>query len=96
MKSTDLSIPASYQLLSSYGASTKWDESVGQYRSTYKKQGITHTIWLEESRSIGLKVKTGLQWQIGGLAYWYVGSESTDMWTAIANSITLKQARTRL
>jgi spore germination protein YaaH len=96
MKSTDLAIPASYQLLSSYGASTKWDESVGQYRSTYKKQGITHTIWLEESRSIGLKVKTSLQWQIGGLAYWYVGSESTDMWTAIANSITLKQARTRL
>lgn len=96
LQSVDLSIPQSYQLISQYKATTKWDESVGQYRSTYKKQGVTHTIWLEESRSMGLKVQASLQWQIGGLAYWYIGSESTDMWTAIANSITLKQARGKL
>ncbi|MGG1659793.1 S-layer homology domain-containing protein [Brevibacillus sp. NRS-1366] len=96
LQSVDLSIPQSYQLISQYKATTKWDESIGQYRSTYKKQGVTHTIWLEESRSMGLKVQASLQWQIGGLAYWSVGSESTDMWTAIANSIMLKQAREKL
>ncbi|MBG9945963.1 glycosyl hydrolase [Brevibacillus formosus] len=96
LKSTDISIPQSYQLLSQYRAKTAWDEKVGQYRSTYQKQGTTHTIWLEESRSIGLKAQASLQWQIGGLAYWYVGSESTDMWTAIANSITLTHAREKL
>ncbi|AWX56045.1 glycosyl hydrolase [Brevibacillus brevis] len=96
LKSTDISIPQSYQLLSQYRAKTVWDDKVGQYRSTYQKQGVTHTIWLEESRSIGLKAQASLQWQIGGLAYWYIGSESTDMWTAIANSITLKHAREKL
>ncbi|MFE1626450.1 S-layer homology domain-containing protein [Brevibacillus reuszeri] len=96
LQSVDLSIPESYQLISQYKASSTWDDSIGQYRSTYKKQGVTHSIWLEESRSMGLKVQASLQWDIGGLAYWYVGSESTDMWTAIANSITLKQARARL
>ncbi|MGG1389083.1 glycosyl hydrolase family 18 protein [Brevibacillus brevis] len=96
LKSTDLSIPQSYQLLSQYRAKTVWDDKIGQYRSTYQKQGVSHTIWLEESRSMGLKVQASLQWNIGGLAYWYVGSESTDMWTAIANSITLKHAREKL
>lgn len=96
LQSTDLTIPASYQLLSQYRASTVWDASIGQYRSTYQKQGVTHTIWLEESRSMGLKVQASLEWQIPGLAYWYVGSESTDMWTAIANAIKLKQVRAKL
>lgn len=96
VQSTDISIPESYQLLSQYRASTKWDASLGQYRSAYSKQGVTHSIWLEESRSLGLKVQASLQWQIGGLAYWYVGSESTDVWPAIANAIKLKQVRAKL
>lgn len=96
LKSTDISIPQSYQLLSQYRAWTVWDDSIGQYRSTYQKQGITHNIWLEESRSMGLKILASLQWQIGGFAYWYIGSESPDMWTAIQNSITLKHVRDKL
>ncbi|MEC2127606.1 S-layer homology domain-containing protein [Brevibacillus centrosporus] len=96
LQSTDISIPQSYQLLSQYKASTKWDSSIGQYRSTFKKQGVSHSIWLEESRSLGLKAQSSLTWQIGGLAYWYIGSESTDVWTSIANSISLTQARQKM
>ncbi|KQL50149.1 glycosyl hydrolase [Brevibacillus choshinensis] len=96
LKSTDISIPESYQLITQYKATTKWDSSIGQYHSTFKKQGVSHSIWLEESRSLGLKAQTSLNWQIGGLAYWYVGSESTDVWTSIANSISLKQARQKM
>ncbi|MFD2371665.1 glycosyl hydrolase family 18 protein [Brevibacillus sp. GCM10020057] len=94
--STDISIPQSYQLISQYKATTKWDTATQQYRSTYKKQGATHTMWLEESRSLGLKAQVSLNSQIGGLAYWYIGSESTDVWTSIANSVALKQARSKM
>jgi len=96
LNSTDISIPQSYQLISQYTGSTKWDTATQQYRSTYKKQGVTHTIWLEESRSLGLKAQSSLSDSIGGLAYWYIGSESADIWTSIANSIALKQARTKM
>ncbi|WP_238933640.1 S-layer homology domain-containing protein [Brevibacillus choshinensis] len=96
VQSTDISIPESYQLISQYKTTTKWDEALGQYRSTFTKQGVSHSIWLEESRSLGLKAQTSLTWQIGGLAYWYIGSESTDVWTSIANSIALKQARQKM
>lgn len=95
-QSTDLTVPESYQRLSQYKANTGWDGGIGQYRSRYQIQGATHTIWLEESRSISLKVQSSLNRQVGGLAYWYIGSESNDMWTAITNAITLKQVRQRL
>jgi len=96
MQSTDLSIPDSYGLLSRYGGSTKWDANLGQYVSYYNKGGVTHTIWLEESRSLGLKAKASLEYHVGGFAYWYIGSESPDVWSAINNSILLKQTRKRL
>jgi len=96
LQSTDLSLPTSYSLLSRYGGKSKWEETLGQYVSNYQKEGVTHTIWLEESRSLGLKVKASLDLQVGGFAYWYIGSESTDVWAAINNSILLKQTRKRL
>lgn len=96
MQSSDISIPGSYELIAKYRGSTKWQDSIGQYISSYQKQGVTHTIWLEESRSLGLKAQASLKWQIGGFAYWYIGSESSDVWTAINNSIKLQQTRQRL
>lgn len=93
MQSSDISIPSSYASIAKYQATTNWQSRIGQYVSSYQKQGVTHTIWLEESRSLGLKAQASLKQQIGGFAYWYIGSESPDVWTAINNSLHLAQTR---
>ena len=91
--SADLTIPQSYQLATASGASIRWDSTLGQYRVSYRKNGVSHTIWMEESRSIGRKVETSLNWPVAGFAFWYVGSPVPDIWTAVSNAITLQQVR---
>jgi spore germination protein len=91
--STDLTIPESYRLVSSNGASVRWDPSLGQYRASYRKNGVSHSIWMEESRSLGRKLETSLNWPVAGFAFWYVGTPVPDIWTAVSNAFTLQQVR---
>ena len=93
VKSNDLSLPASRQMVSRHKGSLWWDQALGQYVSTYYKKGVKYTVWLEDSRSLGLKTKTALERNVAGFAYWYLGSESPDVWTAMNNSLALQQAR---
>ena len=96
VKSNDLSLPASYQMIANYNGSIWWNGSLGQYVATYKKQGVKYTVWLEDARSLGLKTMSSLNRQVAGFAYWYVGSQSQDVWTAMNNSIALQNARKKL
>lgn len=43
-------------------------------------------IWAEDSRSLSAKVLMSEQRQIAGLAYWYMGGETADVWNAISNA----------
>lgn len=96
VKSNDLSLPASYQMVQANRGSIWWDAALGQYVSTYNKQGVKYTAWLEDSRSLGRKAVSSHNREVAGLAYWYVGSESSDVWTALNNAIVLKQVRETL
>lgn len=93
LKSNDLNLPAARGIVARYKGSLWWDQSLGQYVSTYYKKGVKYSVWLEDGRSLGLKTRTSLERNVAGFAYWYLGSESSDVWTAIDNAITLKQAR---
>lgn len=96
VQSNDLRMPESYQMVSRYNGRMWWDAALGQYVATYNRQGVNYTVWLEDVRSLGLKTKSGLNRQVAGFAYWYIGSESSDVWTAISNAIALQQARQQL
>jgi spore germination protein YaaH len=62
-----------------------WDERVGQYCVTYRKNKITYKAWLEESRSLALKYRAIKQLGAAGVAFWYIGSETDEVWAAIKN-----------
>lgn len=94
--STDLTIPESYRLAAGSGASVRWDSTLGQYRVSYRNNGVSHSIWLEESRSIGRKLETSLNWPVAGFAFWYVGAPVPDIWTAVSNAFTLQQVREKV
>ncbi|WP_256992154.1 S-layer homology domain-containing protein [Paenibacillus sp. XY044] len=63
-----------------------WDDNLGQYVFKYQKQGYTHNIWIEDSRSITKKYVMAADRGVAGYAFWYMGAETPDVWTAMSNA----------
>jgi len=86
----DITLAQSNQLLTANKANVKWDSSVSQYVASYKRDGLTHTIWVEDSRSLNVKYQTIRKKNVAGFAYWYVGGETPDVWQTIRNTMKHK------
>ncbi len=71
------------RLLSAHGVTPEWKEKLGQYYGQYEEDGSTWRIWLEDARSIGLKMEKVKQYGIAGAAFWKLGLESSDVWPVI-------------
>ena len=86
--SDDISLFDQLNLLKDYNMKPVWNPVLGQYVSSYVQSGITHSIWLDEERSLSLKALLALQeHNLAGLAYWSTGSATADIWTSIHNVI---------
>ncbi|MFC4778760.1 glycosyl hydrolase family 18 protein [Paenibacillus sp. GCM10023252] len=64
----------------------KWDGEAGQYRAAYRLSGVQHRIWMEDGRSLAVKIEKAQSHGAAGLAYWYVGGESSDIWPSVRNA----------
>lgn len=70
-------------LLADKGLKPTWDEKTGQYYCEFEKDGSTYKIWLEEEKSIELKLKSISQADLAGIAGWKLGLEKEDIWDII-------------
>ncbi|WP_249281027.1 S-layer homology domain-containing protein [Paenibacillus sp. 7516] len=68
------------------GSVRQWNSSLEQYVIGYSSNGLARYIWAEESRSLTAKVRMSTARKIAGLAYWYMGGETADVWDAISNA----------
>ena len=68
---------------SSNGGIAIWDDSLGQYFSSYETSAGTVSIWFEEDKSIGEKMKVYQESGIAGVACWKLGLEKASVWTVI-------------
>ncbi|NUU76488.1 glycoside hydrolase [Paenibacillus xylanilyticus] len=68
------------------GSVRQWNASLGQYVIGYLSNGMPRYIWAEDSRSLTAKVRMSTDRKIAGLAYWYMGGETADVWNAISNA----------
>ncbi|MFK0521303.1 S-layer homology domain-containing protein [Paenibacillus illinoisensis] len=68
------------------GSVRQWNASLEQYVIGYTSNGLARYIWAEESRSLTAKVRMSTDRKIAGLAYWYMGGETADVWNAISNA----------
>lgn len=83
--SEDITLERQGQLIRTSKAKLVWNDMTGQYIATYTKQGTKHSIWVEDSRSLSLKAQMVATKGIAGYAYWYMGSETRDIWSAMRN-----------
>ena len=66
------------------GVELVWDEALGQYRgSVTAEDGTERLIWMEESRSLGLKAEALKESGAAGIACWRLGQEEPEVWEVI-------------
>lgn len=83
--SVDLTLREQSNIVKAYTPSIQWDDKAKQYLLFYNKSGALHRIWAEDSRSLSAKLQMAANEQAGGVAYWYVGDETADVWPSIRN-----------
>ena len=74
---------AAEQSLTDNGIEKYWLEDIGQYYGEYTKDGVLYRIWLEEERSIELKLEAMEEAGLAGVACWQLGFEKPEIWSVI-------------
>ena len=85
--STAVSMLKAAALLEEHGAELTWDEELGQYYGEYEEDGSTYRIWLEDVRSVTLKIQKVAEYGIAGAAFWKLGLEDPDVWDVISSTL---------
>ncbi|MEK3977527.1 LysM peptidoglycan-binding domain-containing protein [Psychrobacillus sp. FSL K6-2836] len=80
VKSIDRTMSEVEQIISSKRLIKVWDQNTQQNYVEYTANGEKHQIWVEDKQSIKLRINIATQFNLGGAAAWYIGSETPDIW----------------
>ena len=73
--------------LNADGQTAPWNEEVGQYVSSYEKNGVTKKTWFEEDKSVEEKLKVISEYDVAGIAAWKLGLEKSSVWSVISSYV---------
>ena len=65
------------------GSAWEYVEELGQYYGELKTEEGTKKVWMEEERSIGLKMDLIRKYDLAGVACWKLGFEPAELWDEI-------------
>lgn len=65
------------------GAVPGWSEEDGQNYAEYENEGITYKVWLEDAKSLALKLEVMKSNNLAGAAFWKLGFETDSIWDTI-------------
>lgn len=68
-------------------AEIKWSEEDGQNYGSFQKDGKTYECWLEDEKSLELKLQVMQENQLAGGAFWKLGMEKSSVWELIRQYI---------
>ena len=71
------------ELLEKYGAVTNWLDDVGQSFAEFDKDGVHYQAWIEDTRSMELKLSVMKDNNLAGAAFWKLGLEPDSAWEVI-------------
>ncbi len=64
-----------------------WDAASGEYHFTYTKNGTTHQVWYEGTRSLAEKANLAKSSKLSGIAIWRLGYDNAKYWSALAKIV---------
>lgn len=71
------------ELVQDANAELTWDSKTGLNYAEYTKDGTIFKIWLENAKSLNLKLKEVSNGKMGGVAFWKAGMENKNVWDTI-------------
>jgi Predicted glycosyl hydrolase len=85
-----LEYKASMNLVDRFGSAVKWDEASKSPSFTYTGQdGVSHTVWFENSQSLASKLDLVNKYDIAGAALWKLGEEDPASWQVVKDKFRL-------
>lgn len=64
-----------------------WDEETQQYYAEFTTEDGLNKVWLEDDKSIELRMKAASDANVAGMAYWKLGMEKSSIWKVIQKFI---------
>ena len=83
LSSTAAGMTVAADLLAEHGVTPVWLEEEQQYYGEYEEGGRLIRIWLEDVRSIEVKMQAVKENRIAGAAFWKLGLEDLAVWDVI-------------
>lgn len=83
LSSEAVSMGTAERLLQENGVTPIWNDALGQYYGEYMKDGSKYLVWLEEEKSIGLKMQLIKDYELAGVAEWSLGLAKDSIWEVI-------------
>lgn len=83
LSSKAMGISAAKKWLDEQNAELSWKEELGQYYAEVGTGGTVSKLWMEESRSLELKMNLIKEQDLAGVACWKLGLESPEIWDVI-------------
>ena len=80
---TSMGIAAAKKWVEEKGIILEWDEELGQYYGELQEGSIRYQIWLEEERSLGMKMDLIREYDLAGVACWKLGFETQELWNIV-------------
>lgn len=70
-------------LQSTYKPEVMWNEDVQSWHFAYEADGVTHTVWFEDGRSVQAKLDLLERLGVANIALWRLGGEDEKVWDVI-------------
>lgn len=74
---------AAEEYVRDHNISIEWDDTTCQNYGEYTEEGSLYQVWLEDERSIEVKLNVMDNYGIGGVASWRLGYEKPEIWDVI-------------
>ncbi|MGE5700946.1 MAG: glycosyl hydrolase family 18 protein [Clostridia bacterium] len=87
VSSTELTMAEVQKLIVTKHLQKKWDTEAVQSYVEFTEKGVKNQIWIEDRDSISYRVRLTKTHSIGGMAGWYIGQETPDVWASILTKI---------
>lgn len=68
---------------SSLGVTPAWSSTEREMTFSYVSSGVRHTVWFEDARSLGERVKLAADHCLAGVSMWTTGGADSAMWDAL-------------
>lgn len=83
LKSEGIGMEACDKIVKENKLSMTWLEDLGQHYVEYTADGIPHRLWIEDEKSMELKLDAAFSYEPAGVAFFKLGLESDDIWVHV-------------